>query len=742
MTDNAQYNNSSLSDQINNVDKRINTMEEIGGKGLMMPNNPTNSGPRKIMFSAQLEQLLGLYEPEVPLLGTGYEPAFAKESSSYIVADDDYIVLAKINKFSFGNLKNHHYWLILQNKRTFEYDVIERIPYEYVSESYGFLYNNDYLDKLSQGNIINKGNVVKKTNAFDEFNNRMDGANLNVTYISNEFTKEDAFIISDVAAEKMAAPLVKKLTVVINDNDIPLNMYGNNSIYKPFQDIGETIQNGILVAIRKEKNDESFFAQSIERLQQLMISDDIYTMHGNIADIDIYCNNADNLISNPYFKQLKFYNDQKIEFQENFVVIVEPFIRSGKCSYELQKMYSNCKKFLDGKQYLKDKPFSNIIIEFTVLDKNVVEEGDKLSNRYGGKGVVSKILPQALMPKARIGTDEVCVDIVYNSSTCVNRENPGQLFESSINFIGANLATYMKYNVLDIKQYLDMLETFYRVVAPKQAKSLCKYMNSIGDEGQRMFIDSVIENNGILVSQEPMSECMDLDKLAFLYDQFPWITQAETIVSQEDSNGNIRYIPARRKLVVAKQYIYRLQQYGEEKFSAVSLSATNIKNENIRSNAKKTHKSIHSKTPVKFMGEMETGDLMHAGVENVIINLMLHSTSPSGRRLCEKLLIDDPFNIDIKLDSNCKNRSAEILNTYLTTMGLRLVFTKVPKNLKQVFLRRVYRHVDNGLYKPYGHINKDEKLIPGILDVAVNNSNRVDENGLKEVYKKIVYKKL
>ena len=729
--------NLNLNEQIEYHSSRLRCREEIAGKGLMMPNNPTNSGPRKIMFSTQLEQLLGLYEPEIPLLGTGYESRFAKFSSNYIEAGDDFKVLAKIDKFSFGNIKNHHYWLIIQNLRTMEYDVVERTPYEYVTETYGFLYNNDSIDKLTQGSTIRKGDIIRQTNAMDEYGNRMDGANLNVTYISNELSKEDAFIISDVAAEKMAAPLVKKISIVINDNDIPLNMYGNDDVYKPSPDIGEQIINGILLGLRKEKNDESLFAQSKERLQKIMISDDVYVypMTGRVADIDICCNNAENLINNPYFKQLKFYNDQKIEFNQTFVATVEPLIRTGMCSYELKKMYSDCNKFLNGKQHLKDKPFSNVIIEYTILDKNRVEVGDKLSNRYGGKGVVSAILPQSLMPRTKIGNKEVIVDIVYNSSTCFNRENTGQLFESSTNFIGSNIAAYMEYNVLEISQYLDMLETFYRVVAPKQADSLCRYMNSLPKEGIQMFIDSVIEAGGIRVSQEPMTECMDLDKLAYLYDQFPWISKTDTMVPQEDSNGNIRYITASRKLVIAKQYIYRLKQYGEEKFSAVSLSATNTKNENVRSNSKKTHRSMHSKNPTKIFGEMETGDLMHAGVEQTIIALMLHSASPSGRRLCESLLVDDPFNIDIKLDSNCKNRSAEILNTYLTTMGLRLKFSKIPKNLKAV-----YRRVE--LRKPYTRVHDpNEKMIPGIQEMAAFNSfDR--ETGLRIPYKRSVYRRV
>jgi hypothetical protein len=62
---------------------------------------------------------------------------------------------------------------------------------------------------------------------------------------------------------------------------------------------------------------------------------------------------------------------------------------------------------------------------------------------------------------------------------------------------------------------------------------------------------------------------------------------------------------------------------------------------------------------------------------------MLHSTSPQGRRLTEQMYTCDPFHIDIKLNSDSKNRSAEIANVYLKTIGRRLVFIKRKKQIKK-----------------------------------------------------------
>lgn len=72
----------------------------------------------------------------------------------------------------------------------------------------------------------------------------------------------------------------------------------------------------------------------------------------------------------------------------------------------------------------------------------------------------------------------------------------------------------------------------------------------------------------------------------------------------------------------------------------------------------------------------------HLGMEVVIINLMLNSVSPMGRRQMEALLTGDPYNVDIKLTDDCTNRNAQIVDVYLKTLGLKLVFIKKPKKIK------------------------------------------------------------
>ena len=694
--------NLNIADQIAQEEKRICEPEEMLGKGLYQPFSSTNSGSRKIMHGIHLEHTLPLLTPEPALVRTGYEDKFGVKSSSFVTADSDYKVLVKIPKFT--DKPDHHYFLIVQDLASGKFDVIERIGYRYVTESYGYLYNNSNLDSLNIGDSIARGSVIRKSLAFDENNNRQDGVNLITAYMSCDNTMEDGIIISESASKKLTAPLVKPVQIVINDNDILLNLYGDLENYKTFPDIGEEIKDGILCATRREDKEQSLYMQSYNRLRDIIISDDKYVLNGEVVDINVYCNNVENISESFYNKQLLYYHNQNIQFAYSIVNSLERIMKENKCdyhrfSYDLQKLYDTNKRILRGDQYIKDKPFSNIILEIFVLEKNETEVGDKLSDRYGGKGVISEIRKDEFMPVLDNGDR---VEIIFNSSTCINRLNAGQLFELSLTHIGQRILDFASSSVLEPSDVKELYLKYIQMISEDLYGYMKDVVQKMDEDDFREFINS-IQTTGIALSIKPMSESMNIDKLRRLYREFSWATPCSIIIPIMGSDGKYRYTYARRNLVCGKKYIYRLKQYAEEKFSATSLSATNIRNENTKSKVNKSYKSLYSRTPIKF-GEMETGDMSHLGMEIVITNLMIHSVSPKARRLTEQMLTGDPFITDIKLDDDASNRSAEILNTYLKSMGLKFVFNK---RLKKPIIAAMINPISMTMptLSPYGSIN-------------------------------------
>lgn len=167
-----------------------------------------------------------------------------------------------------------------------------------------------------------------------------------------------------------------------------------------------------------------------------MISDEKITVKGKIIDIDILSNSPESLKEKSSHEQLLKYYNEKRRFLYELTTTVQKCMEIYGCtrmSDELQKLYSISMKELNGKKYSRDsKVYTGTIINFTIVEYNYPHIGDKLSNRYGGKGVISQIIPDELM--ARTETGET-VDLYFNQATCINRLNDGQLKEQSLSMI-------------------------------------------------------------------------------------------------------------------------------------------------------------------------------------------------------------------------------------------------------------------------------------------------------------------
>lgn len=682
------------------------TKEHMFSKGLLMPFNCTNSGVRKLMFSTNLEQRLALSEPDVPYISTGYETQFGQFSSSHEIADKNYTVLARIPKFSFR--PNDHYYLIMIDDSGYELSVIERHKYHHTTESFGYICNNTNIDILHAGDVLTKGTVIHRSRAFDDYDNRMDGKNLLAMFNSSEYTTEDSIVISESASKKLRSPLIRKIDITLNANDIPLNIFGTPTNYKILPDIGEETKNDILCAVRREKKEEAFYSQDFNRLSQIFMSDEKTTVTGKVVDIDIKCNNPE-LFGEIYYSQVSNYYNDHIRMCHQIVDTVKQYYDENdhvKMTYPLQQLYYDCLAELNGTKFINEKVYTGTILTVTVVEEIPALAGDKLTNRYGGKGVISKVKPDYLMPKTYDGET---IDIQVNICGVYGRENGGQLFEMDYNFRSKKIVESLCDETSTVESNIENLLKYLKIVSPKQYEYYSKFFSEASDEDAMALISSIIDDGMLYIDVDPGTDTPSLNTLIELNKEFPWINQEYLLVPLVDSNNHVKYVDSRRPIVYGYIYYYRLKQYSEEKFSVTSLSATNIKNENSRNKASKVYKAQFSRTPIRF-GDMELGDLSHMGIERVVEMLMLYSSSPQARMLCESAMTGDPYNVDIKLDDTSTNIQAEILKTYLKTIGFKLNFIKIPKHKSYPVLRSPFEFFpsDRTEYNPFIMYHKDE----------------------------------
>lgn len=682
-------------EEINKRSDEIKIKEQVLGKSLYQPFTDTNSGVRKTMAGTQLEHSMPLIDGEVAACVTGYENRYGDRSSAVIVADADLDVIDKISKFS--DAPNHHYYLLLYDREKNMLTMQERKPYEYTNQTYGYMYDNKVLDSLDIGYVVPKGQVIRKSQSTDEYMNREDGTNLDTIFMACEITKEDGMWISKSARKKLGTRLFKKIVVPFNNNDIFLNTMGTREQYKSFPMIGEKVQNGVLCAVRREQSNTALFTQSVDQLMRAMMSDDVYSTieDGTVVDIDIKCNNPDILKDKHTSVEVLYYYNDKVRFMKEFCRAVESAqsaYTSASLDYHLEKMYVDFKRELQGVQFVNNKGnvskvFDGTYIEFMIIHESYPNVGDKITNRFGGKGVIARISPDDEMP-ATADTGEH-VELVMNSFSSVNRENPGAPHEVSLTHISRTLVDFIKMNVLTTAESLQMIIVFLSYVSVDMAAEMAEYINTLSDEEKDMFLQGVMDDGFIYMSNKPMSESMTQDKLAQIYEEFNYVHQRQMLITMRDSRGNKRKVIANRCVVFGKMYMYRLKQYAEEKFTVTNLSSTNLRGENCRNKANKNGRALHPSTPVQI-GYMEADDLGHMGFETVVEMLMIHSVSPQGRQLAAKLYTEDPYDINVELDSSSKNRSAEEVSVYLKAIGYRLVFKKHKKKKIPMFTRPMF----------------------------------------------------
>lgn len=666
----------------------------------LVPHLNNADAQRIQMFSSHISQTVHLLKPEYPKVFTNFENQFGEYSVSYKKADEDFTIIAKIWKNKLN------YDLIIQYNQSKVYDVIKYRHAAHITEEYGYG-KIDCISDRNAGDTVYKGEFLYKSPNYDECGNFQEGVNLKAGYIPyNGLTYEDAIVISKSAAEKLTSFKCEESTISVNGNDILLNLYETNEElpYHSFPHVGEHTLDNILVASRRVEGQTLLFNFQYDKMKKIFPNDDItYTNGGVVSDIDIYCNSDIDYLSkknNDFINEfIQVYSQQQDYYREARDVldsIVPPATQADiqrAYSPEEYSQYLNERKEygfnwtrpkpqilldLEGIQYTeefgyywkqvheyldnriqwrnKGKSFQNFKIKFTILKENKLSIGSKITNRYGGKGIVSLIEHDENMPELPDGSH---VDVCLNSLGVINRINPAQLIEQHINFMSDHVIEIMK-TLEDSADKFDLYMSYIKYL-DKQQYEFMDTNRYIMNRDQRDQLMQEIEEQGIYIHQAPFFGNASFDTFKKMKEDHPeWCTRYKC--------KNIE-----RPLVVGDIYFIRLKHESSNKMSFVSSAVTNMKNIPSKSNQKKTHKTLFLNSPI-MLGNMETENLLLCKNGSILEKLLkTHSTSKDDRdSLIKQLLMaPDPFNVDVKLKEG-KSINRQILEKYLSILELSL----------------------------------------------------------------------
>ena len=384
----------------------------------MVPFLQNDDQTRLQMASSQMRQAIMLYNFDQPMIKTGCEGLYtdhtqfikrAKKDGEVIYVDSDYVMIM----YSDGEFD-----LINVGLRKIYVENLDMMEV-YVTEGC----------KVKAGDIIAESNFCKN----GEINF---GRNLLTAIMPKDgYNYEDSIIISDrlVKENIFTSVHVKELSFVIPESKILLSLDENKykPLPKPYQTQDEKnpkkkydyIPHGKPYAILKEMSGNVTEFNSIFKEEiPLLAKHNLF-----ITDVSIFVNKYNDKIQQ-YRDWVERTQQKQIDEEKRIQNLIYEKLPKTKALQFIRD--NNLDKFSHfGKYKIKGEEVNGIYVEMNAIYLRNIEVGDKIGNRHGNKGVISKILPHDEMPKMEDGRN---VDICINPLGIISRMNVGQVFEANL----------------------------------------------------------------------------------------------------------------------------------------------------------------------------------------------------------------------------------------------------------------------------------------------------------------------
>lgn len=172
--------------------------------------------------------------------------------------------------------------------------------------------------------------------------------------------------------------------VVLNANDLTVNLCGTTGEHKGFADVGEEIENGILLARRRINHESILYDLATPQLSAInWEADTVFYAEGRVVDIDIYSNlSATELEKYPFNRQILAYHERWVAFSDWFLeVFGETVTGGGNYSNDVGYWYRTCHNTAAGKWRHERSEFDGVVLRFTIARRSKATDGTKITNR-------------------------------------------------------------------------------------------------------------------------------------------------------------------------------------------------------------------------------------------------------------------------------------------------------------------------------------------------------------------------
>ncbi len=346
-----------------------------------------NIAVRTSYGSTMQRQALPLLNPEEPFVATGYEELVARATGRVLVSENEGEVIEvdanhitlKTRKGEVSNIVKN-----LNNTSSIKSSLIQR-------------------PIVSLGDKVEKGDVLADCASTNNGQVSL-GKNLRIAYLCyNGMNFEDAIVISRRLVQDDTLTSIYTYSHMINVRDTKLGPEATTS------DIANVSEHRL---------------RNLDQEGVIRVGSDVYP--GDILVGKVMPRGESQLSAEERLLQ-SIFGDKAKDMKDTSYRL--PPGKKGRV-IDVQ--------ILDRAQGYALEPDVIKQIRITVAELRKIREGDKLANRYGNKGVISKILPEEDMPYTEGGEP---VDIVLTPLGVVARNNIGQILETHLG-LAANTLNY------------------------------------------------------------------------------------------------------------------------------------------------------------------------------------------------------------------------------------------------------------------------------------------------------------
>lgn len=602
----------------------------------LVPFLSNNDQTRLQMASGQMKQSILLENASKPFIKTGWEDKYFEYTSFKQVAKEDGEVAFKSNEF-----------IVIKYES-------ENIDIFKLSYRPMYLNSADYMSSpLSVGDKFKAGDIIAISKFFKDGDLTL-GHNLATAVVIWEgYNYEDGIVISEDVVDRYTSLHTVELSFEIEGGQILLSLLDDS--YKPLPSVGDKLKKGDIYAKLKHIGHDGIESINIEPNNMTVPID------CEITHIEIYPNTWNKQIPqfNNFIKTLiKNQNGRLNEIKDQLAnYMSNEKIENILDFYELSKLrVSDAPPPKRSAKYSeKGKNIDGVKIIIKGIHKSKISVGDKISNRHGAKGIVSKIIPKDQMPQMEDGRH---IEIMVNPLGIISRMNCGQLYELHSTEALYNMKTYL-------------MDDYHKNKGLSKTANdkLQKFLELFDNTDTKVYATETYNQFQNILCNKDI--CEALDDMQIVQPPYDSITpqQLKQIMTLTDSDyKQYLYIDDKKcfknPIAVGYMYFNKLIHRSEDKI--ISRSVGPYVNTTLQPVGGKKLSGGHK------LGEMEIWALIAQGAEVTVEELLTtHSDSP-GKKL--RVLSDILQNDEILLENDApdKPRTLSLLDAMFTTIGTKL----------------------------------------------------------------------